>query len=826
MKSIHLVCNAHLDPVWLWQWEEGAAETIATFSAAADFCEEFDGFVFNHNEAILYEWIEEFQPELFERIRKLVGQKKWHIMGGWYLQPDCNMPSGESFARQILLGREYFTRKFGVAPTTAINFDPFGHTRGLVQILAKSGYDSYIFCRPDQNDCALEKDAFVWQGYDGSRVLACRAPQSYLSHLGKARKKVESIMDSIRDDSCSIALWGVGNHGGGPSRVDLRELSDLMRERSDFNIRHSTPEAYFNELKQHADSLPIHAGDLNPWGVGCYTSQIEIKQKHRRLENELYATEKMASAAWAQGAMPYPKDELRQSMRDLATAQFHDILPGSCIRPAADDALRLMDHGLEILSRVKARAFFALARGQPKASSERIPVLVYNPHPFPVRKTIECEFQPQQWMTGDADSVRITAFNGNKAMPTQVERELSNLNMNWRKRAVFSAELAPSQMNRFDCQMEHLPNGRGPMPAPKRGAIRFKTDELDVVINARTGLIDRYRVCGTDYTAGNACRPLVFIDDDDPWSMIVRRYRKPDGAFRALSQSASAKFSGVAKKHLPPVRVIEDGPVRTVVEALFGFGSSRISQRYKLPKQGHEIEVEVFVLWNEKSRMLKWSLPTVFADGECRGQVAYGSDTLPDNGNEFTAQKWMVVVSKTGKEAFTVINNGTYGADFMNGELRLSLLRSPAYSAVKSASGHFVLQDRFTPRIDQGERAFKFWLNAGAAGDRLASIDRDALVHAEEPMALSFCPTGGGDKLESFLRLSDNVVQIAAVKKSERGDFLIIRLFEPTGHARTTVVELPFARMREKVSLGPFEIRTYKIDLRKRAWTQTNLMEE
>lgn len=148
-KRIHLICNAHIDPTWQWEWEEGAAEALSTFRSAADFCEDFEDFVFNHNEVSLYRWILEYEPELFERIKEQITKKKWHVMGGWYLQPDCNMPSGESFVRQMLVGRHYFKDNFGAYPTTAINFDPFGHTRGLVQIMKKAGFDSYIFCRPD-----------------------------------------------------------------------------------------------------------------------------------------------------------------------------------------------------------------------------------------------------------------------------------------------------------------------------------------------------------------------------------------------------------------------------------------------------------------------------------------------------------------------------------------------------------------------------------------------------------------------------------------------------------------------------------------------------
>lgn len=144
MKNLHLVCNAHIDPVWLWELEEGVAETLSTFRVSAQFCEEYDGFIFNHNEALLYQWVEKYEPSLFKRIQKLVKDKKWHIMGGWFIQPDGNMPSGESFVRQILEGRNYFMEKFGTFPTTCINFDAFGHTRGLVDILKTA--DMILIC--------------------------------------------------------------------------------------------------------------------------------------------------------------------------------------------------------------------------------------------------------------------------------------------------------------------------------------------------------------------------------------------------------------------------------------------------------------------------------------------------------------------------------------------------------------------------------------------------------------------------------------------------------------------------------------------------------
>ena len=166
MKKLHLICNSHLDPVWMWDWEEGLGESISTFYQAKQFCREYD-FVFNHNEAVLYEFIEEKDPELFTEIQKQVKDGKWHIMGGWYLQPDCIMPCGEGIVRQIREGEMYFEEKFGVKPTTAVNFDPFGHSRGLVQILTKCGQDSYMFMRPYGkymwNQLKLPAEYFIWK---------------------------------------------------------------------------------------------------------------------------------------------------------------------------------------------------------------------------------------------------------------------------------------------------------------------------------------------------------------------------------------------------------------------------------------------------------------------------------------------------------------------------------------------------------------------------------------------------------------------------------------------------------------------------------------
>jgi len=822
-RTLHLICNAHIDPVWLWEMPEGAAAAISTFRTAAELCEENDSFVFNHNEAILYEWVRRYEPGLFRRIQRLVKCGKWHIMGGWYLQPDCNMPSGESFVRQILAGRAYFKKHFNAVPTTAINFDPFGHTRGLVQILAKTGYDSYLFGRPDQNDCPLPADEFVWVGYDNSEVMAVRFRDWYNSPLGKAREKIEQRLADNAEEEFGLMLWGVGNHGGGPSRRDLRAVNKLITETQPCRIRHSTPEAYFKELKRNREGLPKHGKDLNPWAAGCYTSQIRIKQKHRRLENEIYSLEKMACAAAVNKLMKYPFDEIQEALRDLMTGQFHDILPGSSIQSVEEDSLRMLDHGLEIAGRQKTHAFYALAAGQPRARQGRIPILVYNPHPFKFRTLIECEFQLADLSREHAE---VHVFRGRRALPSQAEQEASNVPFDWRKRVAFLAELEPGRMNRFDCALEVIDKKPPLKLKPAKGKIVFKTKELEVVVNCRTGLVDRYRVNGRDCTGKGAFEPIVMKDDADSWGMLTKSYRNIAGRFKLMSAAAGSRFSALRSAKLPPVRVIEDGPARSIIEAVFAYGSSFICRRYALPKSGTEIEVQTRAYWNEKDRMLKLAIPTVPGKYEYLGRVAYGVGELPNNGDEAVAQKWVAALCRRKDLALTCINDGTYGSDFSEDGLRLTLLRSPAYSCHPD-EGRLTtpVTDRFTPRIDQGQRMFTFWLNAGKIKDRLERIDREALVKNEKPMTLSFFPSGKGKKPVPMALLSDDFVRITAIKRSESNNDIIIRLFEPTGTPRTTVLSLPFARKKIKVSMRGFEIKTLRFSARTSKIIETDLLE-
>ena len=819
MKKFHLISNAHIDPVWQWEWEEGAAAAVSTFRCAASFCHEFDGYVFCHNESLIYRWIEEYEPALFADIQELVKQGKWHIMGGWHVQPDCNLPSGEGFARQIAEGRRYFKEKFGKAPTTAINFDPFGHTRGLVQILAKSGYDSYLFCRPGADQCSLPDETFTWVGYDGSTVTGQRAAEGYGSGLGHAVDAIRSVEGRDTKGRPNFRLWGVGDHGGGPSRKDIAAINEYITECKERGVEvlHSTLEDYFADVRAYlagkGESLPEHRGDLNLWAPGCYTSQVLIKQKYRQTENMLFSTEKMYTQLVSLGRADYPEKELGEVLYDLLTVQFHDILPGSSIRPAEEMAVRMLDHALEILSRLRARAFFALSENQPEATEGEIPVLVYNPHPYEVTGDFECEFMlaDQNWSDG---FTMPAVYKNGVYLPSQCEKEYSNIPLDWRKRVAFRATLSPMAMNRFDVRLHRIDK----KPTPDEQALGgtdpeffvYKTPYMTVELDRKSGLIHRWVVDSVDYLGTGACGIDVMQDLEDAWGMTKVSWKDKIGKFTLLSTEESTRFSS-QDDPLPPIRVIEDGDLRTVIEVMLGYERSRAVLRYKLSKLAPVIDIDLIVQNCETRKMFKLALPLALPAPQPTFEVAFGEEPLRADGTECVGQKYMTVTSPNGRR-LNVYNRGTYGASYENGLLYVTLLHSPGYTTHPLGDRRVLPTDRWTDHMEQGERRFSFRLTAGNVTDTHTA--REALSFNEEPTVLSFFPRGGacdnavqGDT--SFMTLSGDAVVMTALKPVAGG--IYVRLFNPLDKETACQLSCPSLGLSKALVLTPYEAKTLKV---------------
>ena len=791
MKKLHLLCNAHIDPVWQWEWEEGASAALSTFQSAANLAEEYD-YIFCHNEVTLYKYIEKYAPALFEKIQQLVKAGKWHIMGGWYLQPDCVMPCGEGMVRQIREGELYFEEKFGVKPTTAVNFDPFGHSQGLVQIIKKCGQDSYIFMRPYSKympypQMELPSECFIWEGYDGSQIKAYHITE-YNSPLGGSRAKIETDIERMKDEQeVVLSPWGVGNHGGGPSRKDLVDIEQLIKESKDIEIVHSTPERFFAEV----NPTDVVAKSLIPTMVGGYTAMVGMKQKYKTLERQLMFVEKMASIASLKGCMTYPTKQLREVTEDMLNVQFHDILPGTVIREGENNGFTYANHGLHILNQIRADAFFGLCKGQKTAEENTYPIMVFNPKAYAEKQLVECELSiiPTDYFEEEFSQLEIYDENGKK-LPAQTIKEGSNLSIDWRKKVIFEAELAPLAITRLTAKTVVKPKAE----YPTNQDVEFDNGEMQVRISAKTGLIESYVVSGKEYAQGNLFMPMMYEDYEDPWGMNqtyvgwnpqpFTLLEKPDGVFEGMQS----------------IQVIEDGEIYTAVEAFFGNGHTRLRIGYKLYKKGTKVDIDVNVFPMEINRAIKLHLTV--GGGEYIGEEIFGAETLYNDGTECIAHDYVAIKQDDGKY-LEIVTPDNYASSYKDGTVALTLVRTATYCAHPVPKRPLVRKNIFLPRMDQGQRDFSFRMDV--KGEK--ELKKTAELFVEKPYALNIFPTVD-EKADNGLQVEIDNSQISFVtlKEGVQTDGYVFRLFNPSAEESKATLTCDNASI--SLHFGKYEVKT------------------
>jgi len=714
------------------------------------------------------------------------------------------MISGESLIRQITLGKEYFQEKFGVYPKTAVNFDPFGHSRGLVQVLKKAGFESYLFMRPAPERCKLPADIFRWQGYDGSEIIGHRLFGKYLTLRGTACTKLQEFVDSNQEHSIGAVTWGIGNHGGGPSRVDIEELNEYIQKHPDLNIKHSTPDDFFVELKNTGAKLPVYDKEMNFFATGCYTSQIRIKQEHRKLESEFVLTEKMLSAACVISEHEYPTEKLHEAAIDLAFSEFHDVLLGSGIKAVEDDSLHQIAHGREILSRLRTGTFLSILQWQEAAKDGDMPLFVWNTHPYPVTTLVECEMQmaDQNWNKTFFD---IEVFDGKKKMISQIEQEASNLNLDWRKKVVFEAKLAPSSIIRYEC----CPKEIARKPEINTKSFEFDSGQMSLVISPKNGLIESFKFSGKELVRPGTGRVIVMQDNADSWGSETKSYKKRIGSFSLMTNKEASEH---ASFNLVPIRIIEDGKVRTVVEVLFKYKQSSLRVQYYIPKKGTEIELHMQMNNQQANCMYKMSLSFIDKDSACIAQDIFGQKDIPCTREEKVFSQWFAAKSETHDNALAVICDSGHGLDFFKGEMRYSLLRSPCYSALPIGNRPLICEDRAHDHIDIGQRDFRFKICGGSANNLLLEMDKKTMLFAETPPSILFYPGGNSNKIlpQTLVKLSDSPAVMTSCRYSSENK-LIVRVFNPTLDIIKTELSV-LGTIRKRIKFSPFEIKTFKIN--------------
>lgn len=780
-KRVHLVCNAHIDPVWQWTREEGIAAAISTFESAVRLSKEYD-YIFCHNESFLYEYTEEYAPGLFAEIRALIKAGRWHVMGGWYLQPDCNMPCGESIVRQIEIGRRYFFEKFGVRPAVAVNVDPFGHSRGLVQILKKCGYSGYIVGRPGRASLPLPSEEFIWKGFDGSTVKVCRI-EKYATLMGHAAEHIEKSEDCCKEE-LALVFWGLGNHGGGPSRKDLEDVEDRSRLGKEW--LHSTPERFFAEISPEV----VWEKPLTHVFPGCYSSMAGIKQAHSLLESRLYATEAICSVAALSGLTEYPGETLDGVQKDLLQLEFHDVLAGTCTKTCEEASLRLAAHGLEELGRAFDRAFFSLVNGEEPAAEGEYPLFVFNPLPYEVRTCVEAEFTLCPTNDGENDdSLVFVSEKSGKRLRAQIVKEESNLNWDCRKRVAFAGTLAPMGITRFTLTTQKIEKKR-----KIRAVTPVEREGYYAAVNPENGALERFASEGVELLSGGIL-PVMYDDNPDPWAMSGKQALHIGENPRPFAFASRPCGAFCADEGC---RCIESGGIYEKIESFFQKENTFVRIVYTLYKSLPYIDLDLTVQFNASDRAIKLAIPVAF-EGEFFGQTAFGKERL-EHGRECVAQRFVTVERGDGT-AFILLNRGSYAFSYENGRLFVTLLRGATCCAHPIGDRELIPHDRYTEKIDQGERRFSFRILYGKAD----CAERYANEFCRVPYALNVFPAQRGKRADKLaFALSDPQITLSSFRRREDG--YLIRLFNPTDKTREARLDCGKASL--SVRLCAFEVKT------------------
>lgn len=864
---IHLICQAHIDPVWIWDWPEGATETLATFEAAANLLDEYPEFVFNHNESLLYEWTKRYRPDLYERIGQHVRSGRWVISGGWYLQPDVNLPCGESIARHILIGRRFFREEFGVEPRVAYNLDSFGHNGNLPQFLKLSGYDLYTHFRPNTNEKELPGHLYTWRGVDGTEIAAFRPPDHwYCTYPGSL---ISSRMDSMRSFAertgrPTTVFWGAGNHGGGATRDDLETIRKAQADNP--QIVHSSFERILEEIVVPiVNELPAVEGELQKCFTGSYTSIIGNKLRNRRAEGFALAAERYATLAWWFAGMEYPADRIAEVWKDLLFCQFHDILPGSSIRDGAVSAAEIVGRSITNARDLMLHAQLELMR----AASDKAPltIRIFNPHPIARRLPVVVDVQLATHPALVAGKyLGVYDPGGNEVSRQLLDYRRSTAD--WRATVLFEASLPAMGLSEYSIRIDQEQQNPEPSPAdltddpgaffaaagrrlsdfscrvasnepwfsPREDAIAVSAEGYSAEVSTGTGML-RSLVEGDsrrELLSEGGLRLVVRQDSNNAWGGEQLAYGPVVGTFLPASRGDLAEISGQYEDGTPgsSVRIIASGPLALVVESVMTWKRSVARVRTTFYRGYPYVDIELLVNWSERRRALQLELATTLGGERYETEIPHAAISRSMGRGEEPSGRW-VGIDDSGL-SLVLVNNGPGGVDVSGGTIRQTLVRSPVY-----CSGDDSVEPGFLgEHMDLGEFIYRFRLLFGpsirVAGERQLAVDDLNLpftYHASVPLSASGRDgvASGRDLVTVSPMDGEGVVHLEAMKVSEDQTAMVVRLVERAGASASIELRANGA-LPATVSFGAYEMKSLRCQKavaggRPSAWVECDLLE-
>ncbi len=814
-NKIHVVSNAHLDPIWLWRWQEGCGEVLQTFRSAVDRLKEYKGMIFTCSSASYYKWVEELDPELFAEIKKLVKKGRWVPVNGWWVQPDCNMPSAESFARQALYSQLYYYEKFGEICKTGYNVDSFGHNAMMPQLLVNGGMRCYVMMRPGMyENTEMPENLFWWDSKDGSRVLTYRIPYSYAVN-GKEDidRELTVLRERVQNTGHGMMMFfGVGNHGGGPTKGDLDYLSELKKDGYE-ELEFSSPDEYFSEMCADKLDLPVWNDEMQHHASGCYSATSMVKQLNRKAEYWLANAEKWNTVSAKISNLPQATEEFGNAWKEVCFNQFHDILCGCSIMEAYDDVRDSMGYAMKIAANEENKAMLKIAEmvdtwidGVTDAQSLNArhhcrnlkfprPVIVFNPHSFEVETPVRT-YHPSR---------KVEDSEGNDVVFQNVRSSRSN---DSHKDTLFVAKVpalgyATYWLWHEDSEFcEDLTQLKSDVCAD---ALTMENKYLKVTFDGETGGIKSLitKIDGAEYVGGEFCIPTV-VDNTEPdtWAHNIFKFDKE-----------------ISKMPLKSIELVECGAARAVMRVKHIYNGSYLTQDFILATESKLLRVKCRILWQEPLTILK--MP-VTIDGEnpiSTFEIPAGFIKRPCNGEEEPALTWGDLTAE-GK-GIAIISDAKYSYDCRGNTLRLTMLRNSIFA------------DHYSHRpaadfsyCDEGIHRFEYAVYPHLGEAENSGVQKLSAIINSKPVTVPVSYHKGIlPQNKSFISVNKSNIRLDAFKFCEDGSGdIIMRFCETEGKPVKAAIVCDIADAGFYADFKQQEIKTFRINSDGYV-TETNFLE-